>query len=119
MASKVYPERIEWIGRPPGSPLPHAIMVTLGVVSDDGFGGQQNTLRGPMGAQEAAALGFPVSKLVEGFNDAVAGDLASARAALAAMTAERDAVAADLAAVTADRDALAAQIAALAAAGKL
>jgi hypothetical protein len=67
-------------GRPPGSPVPAAWSVTLGVVTADPFGGDdQVSTKGPLTATEAEALGFDLTTVLAGLN--AQGLIAAERAA--------------------------------------
>lgn len=79
--SKVFVEEFLYRGRAEG---PSAWHVVLGVVVDDGFGETTLNLKGPLTPGQAEAMGYPLSKVVEGINAGVLATLEAERAAHAA-----------------------------------
>lgn len=51
--------------------------VTLGNTMPDGFGGTIITTKGPMTPEQAEALGFPLSTVIDGINSAALAQVAA------------------------------------------
>lgn len=61
-------EGFEFRGRPPGSPLPIAWQLTVGVVVPDGFGGEVPVIKGPLTPEQAAELGYSLGSVLAVIN---------------------------------------------------
>ena len=93
----LYLEEFLYRGRPDGqTPAYHMVLGDAGV---DAFGNPSLSLSGPLTPAQAEALGFPLSAVADAINTGTMAALTQVQSELAAVMAERDALATQLAAL--------------------
>lgn len=95
--AEIFVEEFLYRGKPAGDPDGPAWHVVLASVDQDGFGRVAITRNGPMGVDAATALGYPLPKILDAVNIALATQLTTVQAQVVDLTAQVDAATAQIA----------------------